>query len=175
MKIFKVYLSVFILILFFMTNCSGPNAVRKNNRNEKSPETGMEMNENFDPLSLGDYITDIPEKKDSKTSFYDINQFIKGDAQDSVNSGELVSGYRVQLISTRNEAEARTVKLDAMLSFPSHIYMIFDNPYYKIRVGDFISRFDANELQEIAVKKGFNEAWVVKTNVYKQPQSVEEK
>ncbi len=175
MKIFKEYMSVLILILFFILNCSGPNTVRKDNRKEKSPEIRMAMDENFDPLSLGDYITDTPEKKDSKITIYDINQFIKGDAQDSVNSEELVSGYRVQLISTRNEAEARTVKLDAMLSFPSHIYIIFDNPYYKIRVGDCISRFDANELQEIAVKKGFNEAWVVKTNVYKQPQSVEEK
>lgn len=158
-----------------MTACSGPGAVRKGARTKKSPDNGIAMNENFDPATLGEYKIDDADEKEAKTTFYNINQFIHSDAKDSVNSDELVSGYRVQLISTRNEAEARTVKLDAMLSFQSHIYIIFDNPYYKIRIGDCISRFDANELQEIAVKKGFNEAWVVKTKVFKQPKSLEEK
>jgi len=175
MNTFKVHFCFFIFILFIIISCSGPGAVRNDTQPAKFPVEGNEMIENFDPLSLGDYNIENSTKKDSETTFYDINQFITSDTKDSVSSEELVQGYRVQLISTRSEAEARTVKLDALLSFPSHVYMIFDNPYYKIRIGNCISRFDANVLQESAVKKGFNEAWVVKTRVYKQPQSLEEK
>ena len=82
----------------------------------------------------------------------------------------MTTGYRVQLISTRDGEEARAVKRDAVLSFEENVYVAFDNPYYKVRIGDCNSRFAAEILQEKAVEKGFVEAWVVRTQVYKEPQ-----
>ena len=95
MKIFNLYIAALLFIFFMITSCSGPGAVRNDIQKQKSSEKGTVMNEDFDPLSLGDYTVETTEKKDTKTTFYDINHFIKSDNQDSVNTDELVAGYRV--------------------------------------------------------------------------------
>ncbi|MCR4438847.1 MAG: SPOR domain-containing protein [bacterium] len=77
----------------------------------------------------------------------------------------LLQGYRVQIISTPFEEVAREVRKEAVLKFEEPVYMVFDAPYYKVRVGDCLSRFEAEELQQKAIEKGFGQAWVVRTMV----------
>jgi len=79
-----------------------------------------------------------------------------------------VLGYRVQIISTPFEEVAREVRNEALLKFEEPVYMVFDAPYYKVRIGDCVSRFDAEELQQKAIEKGFAQAWVVRTMVTPQ-------
>jgi hypothetical protein len=98
-----------------------------------------------------------------------IKQFLKGENQpDSSVAMKKIAGFRVQLASTRNEEEARAIKRGALLDFEDNVYLTFDNPYYKVRLGDFISRYEANDLQELAIEKGYMEAWVVRTFVSMQ-------
>jgi hypothetical protein len=75
-------------------------------------------------------------------------------------------GYRVQIAALSSQDEAMQIKKEAMLKFGDQgVYLIFDPPFYKIRVGDFVSRYDAEKLQQKAIQLGYKDAWIVRTRV----------
>ena len=128
-----------------------------------------EWNEDFDPMTLGDYALDIEGRKASDDAA-DIDQLLRGGAAaDTAVQRSQIRGFRVQLISTRNEEEARAVMRNAAISFSEPTYREYDNPYYKIRVGDFKSRYEASLVQEQAIELGFHEAWVVRAMIWDGP------
>lgn len=59
-----------------------------------------------------------------------------------------VPGYRIQALTTDDFDEADSLKLVLYQQLRTHsIYIIFDPPYYKLRVGDFSDINSANDLQ----------------------------
>jgi hypothetical protein len=53
-----------------------------------------------------------------------------------------------------------------MLKLKEKIYLIFESPNYKVRVGDCRSFDEAKLLKQEVIDSGFPEAWIVKSNVY---------
>ena len=85
-------------------------------------------------------------------------------------SSESVPGYRVQVFSSTNIDAANTEKTKAETLFPSEwFYLEYDPPTYKIRAGNFLSRFEAEQFLKQLTEKGYENAWVVPEHVYKQP------
>ena len=41
------------------------------------------------------------------------------------------------------------------------LYVVFDPPVYKVRVGDFRTRAEASQRLGVIVSEGFSDAWVV--------------
>ena len=83
---------------------------------------------------------------------------------------ELVAGFRVQLFSSRDIDEAKGKKAEAEEQFPDEwFYLEYDPPTYKIRAGNFLSRFDADRFRKIVTERGYADAWVVPEKVYKHP------
>ncbi|HVN49550.1 MAG TPA: SPOR domain-containing protein [Bacteroidota bacterium] len=79
---------------------------------------------------------------------------------------EVVQGFRIQLFSSSSIDEATATKEEAALKFISDsIYIVFDAPVYKVRVGDFISRYEANQRLPEFIAQGFRDAWVVPDRV----------
>lgn len=79
---------------------------------------------------------------------------------------EMVQGFRIQLFSSSNIDEATAAKAEAALKFISDsIYVVFDAPVYKVRVGDFINRYEANQRLPDFIAQGFRDAWVVPDRV----------
>ena len=79
------------------------------------------------------------------------------------------NGYRIQLISTVNIAEADSVRLryydwavNQQFSYSRlpEAYVVFRQPNYRVRVGDFRSRARAIEFLE-KVRPHFTGAWVI--------------
>lgn len=63
--------------------------------------------------------------------------------------GEL-PGYRIQILSTSSLAEAKNVKAQFLSTFDIKAQIEFESPNYKVRVGNYGNRFDANsDLQEV--------------------------
>jgi hypothetical protein len=83
---------------------------------------------------------------------------------------ETIPGFRVQVLSTTEFDTVNAIKL-ALSTLPENlgIYVIFDSPYYKLRVGDFHSRPDANQLLKSLFKLGYADAWIVADRVLKNP------
>ena len=78
---------------------------------------------------------------------------------------EQVQGYRVQVFVSSNRENAQKIKVEAEEIFPERVYVPYDAPYYKVRVGDCLTRREAELLLEKAVRHGYRDAWVVRTLV----------
>lgn len=92
--------------------------------------------------------------------------FLKEQADDTDTSNPY-TGYRVQIISTRNVELADSVKIDfsvwadsTIKGYTAQSYVFFNQPYYKVHVGDFQERNRANHFSQL-VKNKYPEAWVV--------------
>lgn len=159
MSSFVKYLMLGIC-LTVLAGCGGTKKVTKGERPEQGVRNFEKMREDFEPTRLGDYDIKVEDSELPATSFdefvFDSN---KGE-QDSVGIG-----YRVQLIQTTDPEEAKNLQRDALLRFNADVYLVFDPPFYKVRVGDFANWYDAEKLQKQAIQKGFREAWVIRTKV----------
>ena len=82
---------------------------------------------------------------------------------------ELVTGFRVQVSFTDNIEQANKIKDDlSSLLANQPVYVVFESPYYKVRVGDFLSRPDANITLKTLIDRGYKDAWIVPDKVMKQ-------
>ena len=77
----------------------------------------------------------------------------------------LVEGYRVQVFSGRESEPARAVESRISAVYPHAVYLVFEAPLYKLRVGNFISRDEAVAACDSLRAGGYRDAWVVKTHV----------
>lgn len=76
-------------------------------------------------------------------------------------------GFRIQILSTRNVAQADSLR-DEFRLWSSQLtedvsveaYIFFRQPFYRVRVGDFRNRSKAIEFSQF-VKAKYPEAWVV--------------
>ena len=75
----------------------------------------------------------------------------------------LVKGYRVQIVISQNEEELKNLQNEIEKSIDEKIYIIFELPNYKLRVGNFLNRKEAEILQNTIVRLGYRTAWVVPT------------
>jgi hypothetical protein len=59
------------------------------------------------------------------------------------------SGYRVLVINTNDRSKAMSVKSTLMTNFPEHkTYLIYQSPYFKIQIGNFKERPEADQLKK---------------------------
>lgn len=83
---------------------------------------------------------------------------------------ELVSGFRVQIFSSTNIDDAAGQKEAAEALFPEEsFYLVYDAPTYKLRGGNFLTRFEADNFLRNATDRGFRDSWIVPDRVYKVP------
>ncbi len=74
-------------------------------------------------------------------------------------------GYRVQIVSTQDVDQAENVADRAMEFFNQPVYIVFESPYYKVRVGDFLRDLDAMDVERKARLNGYPGAWIVPSDV----------
>ncbi len=90
--------------------------------------------------------------------------------QDSMKvEQEVVQGFRIQIFSSSNIDEAGSMKALAQQKFPADsIYILFDPPVYKVRVGDYSTRYDAGQRLSQFVELGYRDAWIVPDRIVKR-------
>ena len=87
----------------------------------------------------------------------------------SLDSVQSVSeGYRVQVLATRYFERADSLAVIMKNTVSDSVYVDFEAPNYKVRVGDFIDRESAESLQQGLVKMGYNSAWILRTRINSQ-------
>ena len=90
---------------------------------------------------------------------------------ENVSSNEeinLIKGYRVQIVISQNEQELQDVKIEIEKLIDEQTYIIFELPNYKLRVGNFLNRKEAENFQKKIVRLGYRTAWVVPTMIEKE-------
>jgi len=80
---------------------------------------------------------------------------------DSLNN----QAFRVQILTTKVYGEARAARRVAEEIFDRPVFMDYEVPYFKIRVGNFPDRAAAEDYQQKAKAAGYSNAWVVVVTV----------
>lgn len=74
-------------------------------------------------------------------------------------------GYRVQIFASSQQKRAEEIAAEARTRFREPVYVEYDAPFYKVRVGDCITRAEADALKERASALGYEAPWVAETMV----------
>jgi hypothetical protein len=69
------------------------------------------------------------------------------------------------LISTQNLAEAISVKAKADSLYSMPVYVDFEPPNYKVRIGNYETNEEAMSMQNAMQNHGFKNAWVVPSKI----------
>jgi len=127
--------------------------------------------EDFDPKTLhGDELIvtrTLAEDRKEQTG-NDANTVTE---QGRSDTPDVTMGYRVQLKSGKNESAILEEKQKAMMKFNVPVYVEFDTPQYKLRIGDCLTEYEANLLRDRARRNGYVEAWRVRCLVNRSPQA----
>ena len=87
----------------------------------------------------------------------------------SLDSVQSVSeGYRVQVLATRYFERADSLAVIMKNTVSDSVYVDFEAPNYKVRIGDFIDRDSAESLQQDLVQMGYYSAWILRTRINSQ-------
>jgi hypothetical protein len=59
-------------------------------------------------------------------------------------------GFRIQVANTQNRDEANTIKAEMLRRFPDQkTYLLYQAPYFRVRVGDFLSIKEGASLRKM--------------------------
>ena len=87
----------------------------------------------------------------------------------SLDSVQFISeGYRVQVLATRYYERADSLAVLMKNTVSDSVYVDFEAPNYKVRIGDFIDRDSAESLQQELVQMGYNSAWILRARINSQ-------
>lgn len=172
---FKAGVGIALLILvstvFIAAGCSSSKSVSSPER-VAEPESN-DIDESFDPVMLQDDDIEFPVSKTPVQSGEKLPLDEGSDTQLPVGmENKLIEGFRVQLFATQDIEKATLEKKEAEFSFAEDqvpVYIEFDSPMYKVRIGDCTTRDEAEQLRELARRKGYSTSWIVKTKVNTVP------
>jgi SPOR domain len=158
-------------ITVFLISCSASTGSRYETKKEsktKAPnEVIKEVAEDFD---ITPYETEIdieapPIATDKlpsdvwygyEDSLVDIPRQIVGTAD----------GYRVQVLSTDDIDEANRIRAEIYeKTTRKEVYIVFEPPFYKVKVGDFTSKSEADNLRFKLTQLGYTESKVIQETV----------
>jgi len=87
----------------------------------------------------------------------------ESDYSNSINVDGLVKGYRVQVMISENQEDLIEVKDSLEKLIQEKIYIQFELPNYKLRVGNFSSRKKAELYRNKIARLGYRSSWVIPT------------
>ena len=83
----------------------------------------------------------------------------KKNRENSIN--QTINGYRIQLFSGNERNNANNIKTKFLKLYPDQTaYLAYNQPYFKIRIGDFRTKLDA-KLFYNKIKDEFNECIII--------------
>jgi len=116
---------------------------------------------NFDPDKLKD-----PEPRWPKVvSPFSLNTKEPKPAGNSDSSQVIIEGFRVQVLATSSQENADRLRDELAIEYGKDIYIVFEAPNYKVRIGNFIDRRLAEKLRLELINKGYPSSWIIRTRI----------
>ncbi len=162
------YLAFFLVGLLLFSACSSGKKM-VGGKSTEAVQLSSEYDESFDPLSLKD--DDLVIEKSKQNNRQTTGPAKNGSQAKSTESPEAlkeVDGYRVQIFASRSMDRATLVQQRAQAQFKplnQKVYLIFETPFYKVRVGDFLNREQAVQLRDQLKEYGYDQALPVPSKV----------
>ncbi len=165
-------LAVLIVSLLGLAGCGGPRETTTEAPPPPPPAEGYPAYETFDPAAY-----DVQPSETTAEIQHDVpDVLMDGSIEEVVSTGpRTVQGYRIQVYSAPNKASAESVRdeatswwrvagedPDALELLPNGlpIDIDFNQPYYRVRLGAFEYRREAEQAMRV-IQRRFPEAFIV--------------
>ncbi len=87
-------------------------------------------------------------KKDARLDLLTAKQIAMNKRLAMMTPNGMYKGFRIQVISTSRRDDAFKVRADLMSQFPDQkTYIVFQSPSFKVRIGNFLKKEDAEKLK----------------------------
>lgn len=182
----RYLLLILFIPLLFVYSCSSTKEMSDDSSEPDEPllNVGEEVAEEFMRSELDEFERVLFDNRSYMSNhFSQVNQeipeqFLKEVVREKREVDEY-AGFRVQLVSTREVAvadsttdEFRVWASNALPDYQIETYIIFRQPYYRVRAGNFINRDNAIEFSRM-IKNRYPDAWVVHDRI--DPENLTEK
>lgn len=152
----------------FLFLCLGLGCTPSPPLQEKQPEDLTEAERGFDPLAQDQerpIVIAEPEEGSEQVRILQKDHKALGSQEIPIGPDEsgIIKGYRVQIFLSDNLREAARIMAEARGEFEEEIYLEYDAPYYKVRVGDCQTEAEGQGLLKVARDLGYRDAWLVYT------------
>lgn len=156
-------LAIFVALLALVAGCN--RFGRTQEEVTTRPREAAADTRGYDPLELSQDTMVVPLQSASPGAT--VAQHRTGRASEpSTATDSLYSQvFRVQLVTCDTYGEGRAALRAAEEIFDQPVYMDYDVPYFKVRVGDFATRGQADAYQRKAAAAGYVNAWVVAVTI----------
>jgi len=155
----KLFFSLALLVLYLNSSAQGMDSRVKKAKVAYSGE----MTSNPDST---EFVKDSFQKDQIEGKFTeDKDQRIDMLLQDYIDNKK-ITGFRIQLFSGNSRWEAVKVKSDFLQKYKEEIppHLVYQSPNFKIRVGDFRNRLEAQKNLEL-LKIDYPTAFIVKDDI----------
>jgi hypothetical protein len=152
----------FATFLVVLSGCGTTESARKSSTppaGEQDRKVALpQIEKKFNPSDYDDEIEVVQKQHE-----FEQQRAAAERQQDSVVvESELTQGYRIQIFASGSIDDANAMRQTAVQRLPDDsVYVVFDPPVYKVRVGDFRTRVEANQRLGVISALGFADAWVV--------------
>lgn len=153
---------IILLAALTLVSC----ALRRIEPQESKPEEKAPAGPPFDPLATATDRVIVPEEypvalpqSAQITDTLTMQGVADTAAIDTTAPGEV---YRLQIFTSRLYTEASREKAIAEEIFNLPVYLDYEVPYYKLRVGDFAARGEAEDMLPEIKAIGYRNAWVAR-------------
>ena len=163
-------LTVIILLTTLMMGCtSSQPTIEERTKYELPKEKKLLLSEyeaTLDPIEYDQEIEAIQKARYEEQKQQNSLEIPKDSL---IIQEEIVQGFRIQVFSSSNVDEITLMKSLALEKFVGDsIYVVYDAPVYKVRIGDFLNRYEANQRLPEFVEKGYRDAWIVPDKIVQQ-------
>lgn len=166
----KILIGITAIAVLFI-GCSASTGSRYETKKETEEETSTEVkNEVTEDFDITPYQTEINiEAPPIGTDKLPSDVWYGYEDSSYVNEKRIAGttdGYRVQVLSTDDIDEANRVRAEIYeTTSKKEVYIIFEPPFYKVKVGDFTSKSEADNLRFKLNQLGYPESKVVQETV----------
>ncbi len=121
-------------------------------------------------LSQGDFF----ENGKNSLSVSDSGKTLSDASMDSGNlsDSEWKREYQVQVLTTEDAKEAEQKKKELEQIFGIGVLIVYNQPYFKLRTGNFTDTESAGELKRRLLEMGYEGVWIVETKVLVKKKSL---
>jgi len=113
--------------------------------------------------------------KDPRLDIFTEKQSEVNKRTSGMTSNGLYKGYRLQVLSTRHREDAFKLKTRLLKMFPSQqTYVVYKSPYFKVRLGNFTSKSEAEYFKKELLRSYKQNAYIVEDVIEYTPKEDED-
>ena len=140
-KMLKKMIFVIIILSLIVVGCAKKKAEEVVKPEESTVITEEQPTESLEIVTEEPVISEEPILEDTTTS-------VQGE-------------YKVQVFATYDEGKANKVADDLKTKINEEIYVEYIAPYYKVRIGHYATKADAEKVRDSIRDLGFSDAFIV--------------